>query len=277
MWISVNFIPDFDTSRKVVGIFVFTYDVTELKKTEEKIKEQNKALAEINASKDKLFSIIAHDLRSPLRAILSFSNLIDDESNTSKEVGTIAEYNTYLKQSARNLNSLLENLLQWAKSQLGSIKYQATNFNLSKVIEDNIEILRLKAKEKSIDIISQIDENIRVHADINMVNTIIRNLLSNAIKFSYPKSEISLFSETEGNMLRLSVRDRGMGISRSKQDMLFKIDSNLSTLGTNNETGTGLGLILCKEFVEENGGLIEIKSEEGKGATFTFTIPLKDA
>ncbi len=242
-----------------------------------KLEESNEKLRLINSTKDKFFSIIAHDLRSPLGAILSFSNLIDDECSSAKEIETVAEYNSYLNQSARNLNSLLENLLQWSKSQLGSIQHHAINFNLSKVIDDNIEIQRLKAKEKSIDIVSHVDGNINVYADINMVNTIIRNLLSNAIKFSYPKSGITLFAETKGNMLKLSVQDKGMGISRSKQDMLFKIDSNLSTLGTNNETGTGLGLILCKEFAEENGGTIEIKSEEGQGATFTFTIPLKKA
>jgi signal transduction histidine kinase len=242
-----------------------------------KLEESNEKLQVMNSTKDKFFSIIAHDLRSPLGAILSFSNLIDDECNSTKNIDTVTEYNTYLNQSARNLNSLLENLLQWSKSQLGSIKHHAFNFNLSQVIEDNIEIQRLKAKEKSIDIISRIEGNISVYADINMVNTIIRNLLSNAIKFSYPQSEVILYAETEGNMLKLSVQDKGMGISRSKQEKLFKIDSNLSTLGTNKETGTGLGLILCKEFVETNGGTIELKSEEGKGATFTFTIPLKDA
>ncbi|MFT5749775.1 MAG: signal transduction histidine kinase [Ancylomarina sp.] len=242
-----------------------------------KLGESNEKLRLINSTKDKFFSIIAHDLRSPLGAILSFSNLIDDECSSDKEIKTVAEYNTYLNQSARNLNSLLENLLEWSKSQLGSIKHHAINFNLSKVIGDNIEIQRLKAKEKSIDIISQIDENIDVYADINMVNTIIRNLLSNAIKFSYPKSEITLSTEKEGNMLHLSVQDRGIGINHTNQEKLFKIDSNVSTLGTNKETGTGLGLILCKEFVETNGGTISITSEETKGSTFTFTIPLKDA
>ena len=242
-----------------------------------KLEESNEKLKLINSTKDKFFSIIAHDLRSPLGAILSFSNLIDDECSSTKDIDTVTEYNTYLNQSARNLNSLLENLLQWSKAQLGSIKHHPINLNLSQIIEDNIEIQRLKAKEKSINIKSLVDGNISVYADINMVNTIVRNLLSNAIKFSYPKSEIILSSETKSNMLHLSVQDKGIGISQSKQEKLFKIDSNLSTLGTNNETGTGLGLILCKEFVKENGGTVKIKSEEGKGATFTFTIPLKNA
>ena len=242
-----------------------------------KLEVSNEKLRLINSTKDKFFSIIAHDLRSPLGAILSFSNLIDDECSSSKEIETVAEYNTYLNESARNLNSLLENLLQWAKSQLGSIKHQAVDFYLSEMIEENIEIQRLKAKEKSIEIISHIDKNIHVNADINMVNTIIRNLLSNAIKFSYPKSEISIFAETKGNMLHLSVQDRGIGISHLNQEMLFEIDSNLSTLGTNKETGTGLGLILSKEFTETNGGTIWIESEEGKGSVFTFTIPLQNS
>ncbi|MRT94396.1 tetratricopeptide repeat protein [Ancylomarina sp. 16SWW S1-10-2] len=242
-----------------------------------KLEKSNEKLKLINNTKDKFSSIIAHDLRSPLGAILSFSNLIDDECNSSKEIETVAEYNTYLNQSARNLNSLLENLLQWSKSQLGNIKHYATDFNLSLVIEENIEIQKLKAKEKSIEIKSQIEENTHVYADINMVNTIIRNLLSNAIKFSYPKTEIIILTKVEDKMLHLSVQDRGIGINQDKQEKLFKIGSNLSTLGTNNETGTGLGLILCKEFAETNGGKIWITSEESKGSTFTFTIPLKEA
>ncbi|MGZ2370646.1 tetratricopeptide repeat protein [Ancylomarina sp. YFZ004] len=242
-----------------------------------KLEESNKKLRLINSTKDKFFSIIAHDLRSPLGAILSFSNLIDDECSSSKEIETVAEYNSYLNQSARNLNSLLENLLQWSKSQLGSIKHLAIDFNLSEVIEENIEIQRLKAKEKSIEISFHIEQDIRVYADINMTNTVIRNLLSNAIKFSYPKSEINLFAKIDGKMLQLSVQDNGIGISQAQQDKLFKIESNTSTLGTNNETGTGLGLILCKEFVETNGGSIWIDSEEKKGANFTFTIPLQNS
>ncbi len=242
-----------------------------------KLEESNGKLQVMNSTKDKFFSIIAHDLRSPLGAILSFSNLIDDECSSSKEIETVAEYNTYLNQSSRNLFSLLENLLEWSKSQLGSIKHQAVDFYLSEVIEENIEIQRLKAKEKSIKIISHIDKNIHVNADINMINTVIRNLLNNGIKFSYPKSEINLFAKVDGKMLQLSVQDKGIGISQAQQDDLFKIESNTSTLGTNKETGTGLGLILCKEFVEINGGTIWIESQESKGATFTFTIPLKEA
>lgn len=242
-----------------------------------KLEESNEKLKLINSTKDKFFSIIAHDLRSPLGAILSFSNLIDNECSSFKEIKTVTEYNTYLNQSARNLNSLLENLLQWAKSQLGSIKYEAITFNLSEVVDENIELQRLKAKEKSIEINSNIEQDIHVYADINMINTVIRNLLSNAIKFSFPKSEINLFAKVDGKMLQLSVQDNGIGISQEQQNKLFNIESNTSTLGTNKETGTGLGLILCKEFVETNKGTIWIESEEKKGANFTFTIPLQNS
>lgn len=245
------------------------------KDTNIKLEESNKQLKLINSTKDKFFSIIAHDLRSPLGAILSFSNLIDNECQSSKEVKTVSEYNSYLNQAARNLNSLLENLLQWAKSQLGNIKFQPIPLNIANLIQNNIEIQKFKAKEKSITIISHVDDTTSAYADINMINTVVRNLLSNAIKFSYPKSDINLRANINGKMLQLSVQDKGIGISESKQKKLFNIDSNQSTLGTNNETGTGLGLILCKEFVETNGGTIWITSEEGEGATFTFTIPLK--
>jgi len=242
-----------------------------------KLEESNKQLQIINSTKDKFFSIIAHDLRSPLGAILSFSKLIDNESKASKEIELIAEYNNLVNQSAHKLYSLLENLLTWAKSQLGSISYIVVPCDLSDIVLDNIEVLKLKAKEKSIEITTKLDANIQVYADTNMLNTVIRNLLSNAIKFSFPKSTVTISHKIEGNMVSLSVQDQGVGISQAQQDKLFNIESNESTLGTNKETGTGLGLILCKEFVEKNGGSIWIESEEGKGSIFTFTIPLQNS
>lgn len=238
-----------------------------------KLEHTNRELQLINSTKDKFFTIIAHDLRSPLGAILAFSNLISDETSSSKEIETIKEYNTYLNQSARNLYSLLENLLQWAKSQLGSIKYQAINFDLSEVIKDNIDIQKLKAKEKSIRIISKLEANTSVFADINMINTIIRNLLSNALKFSHPNSEIIISAKIDTDLIRLSIRDHGLGISLENQKKLFNIDSDFSTIGTNNETGSGLGLILCKEFIEINGGEIWVDSIEKRGSIFTFSLP----
>ena len=238
-----------------------------------KLEDSNGKLQLINSTKDKFFTIIAHDLRSPLGAILCFSNLISDETNSSKEIDTIKEYNTYLNQSARNLFSLLENLLQWAKSQLGSIKYQAFDFDLSEVIKDNIEIQKLKAKEKSIKIVSNLEANTSVYADINMINTVIRNLLSNALKFSHPDTEIIISAKVDSDLIQLSIRDQGLGISMENQKKLFNIDSNVSTVGTNDETGTGLGLILCKEFVETNGGNIWVDSMVNRGSIFTFSLP----
>jgi len=242
-----------------------------------KLEESNGKLKVMNSTKDKFFTIIAHDLRSPLGAILGFSDLINDEISSSKEIETVKEYNGYLNQSAHNLYSLLENLLEWAKSQLGSIKYEAIAFDLSEVIKNNIEIQKLKAKEKSIGIVSKLEANTLVTADINMINTIIRNLLSNALKFSHPHTEITISAKLDTDYIRLSIQDQGLGISMKNQEKLFNIDSNFSTVGTNKEIGTGLGLILCKEFVEKNGGTISIESEEGKGSVFTFTIPLQNS
>jgi len=238
-----------------------------------KLEESNGKLQLMNSTKDKFFTIIAHDLRSPLGGILGFSNLISDETSSTKEIETIKEYNTYLNQSARNLHSLLENLLQWAKSQLGSIKYQATDFDLSEVIKDNIEIQKLKAKEKSIKIVSKLEANTSVFADINMINTVIRNLLSNALKFSHRNSEVIISAKVDTDSIQLSIRDKGLGISMENQKKLFNIDNNFSTVGTNEETGTGLGLILCKEFVETNGGKIWVDSMENRGSIFTFSLP----
>ncbi len=262
----------------LIVIIILLRNMTKANKTIKninlKLEDSNEQLKIINKTKDKFFSIIAHDLRSPLGAILSFSNLIHDESNSSQEISLINEYNTYLNQSARNLNSLLENLLQWSKSQLGNMKYQAIDFDLSEIVQENIEIQKLKSKEKSITFTSKLNPNIHVFADVNMVNTIIRNLFSNALKFSYPKSEIIISTQLNGDTIQLSVQDFGVGMNADKQSKLFSIDNNTSTLGTKQETGTGLGLILCKEFVEANGGQIWIESEEKKGSTFTFTLPL---
>ena len=243
-----------------------------IKKINGMLEESNQKLKVMNVTKDKFFSIIAHDLRSPFNAILGFSELIKDEINTKKDIDLINEYNESVNESAHNLFTLLENLLQWANSQRGELEFSPTQFDLFEIIQSNLTIFSLKASDKSIKLISNIKPNTMVYGDINMINTIVRNLISNALKFTDSNGEIHLSTRIENNFVFLSVKDSGIGISKENQEKLFRLDGNFTTCGTNDETGSGLGLILCKEFVEKNGGNIWVESEINKGSKFVFSL-----
>jgi len=237
-----------------------------------KLEESNSKLKIINATKDKFFSIIAHDLKSPFNAILGFSELIKSEVKNEKNIKIIEEYNTNINESANSLFTLLENLLQWANDQRGILKFTPTQVDLYELIQSNLTIFKLKATDKSIKLFSDIKPNTVAFGDVNMVNTIVRNLISNALKFTEENGEIFLSTKQNGNFIQLSVKDNGIGISKNDQDKLFRLDSNFTTIGTNYETGSGLGLILCEEFVKKNGGEIWFESEEKKGSTFIFSL-----
>ncbi len=237
-----------------------------------KLEESNSKLKIMNATKDKFFSIIAHDLRSPFNAILGFSELIKNEVKEGKNITTIEEFNDNIHESANSLFTLLENLLQWANDQRGVLEFTPTQIDLYQLIQSNLTIFKLKAADKSIKIFSDIKPNTVAFGDVNMVNTIIRNLISNALKFTDKDGEIFLSTVLDGNFIHLSVKDTGIGISENDQDKLFILDGNFTTKGTNDESGSGLGLILCKEFVMKNGGEIWVESEENKGSNFIFSL-----
>lgn len=244
----------------------------ELEESNQKLEETNQKLEVMNATKDKFFSIIAHDLRSPFNSILGFSKLITTEISTSKDLEIIKEYNDSVNESADNLFSLLENLLQWAKCQQDKIEYSPVKFDLQDVIHSNINLFKLKTKDKSINLISDTKLETYVNADVNMVDTILRNLISNAIKFTNLNGEITITSEQKNGFFNISIKDTGIGISSENQEKLFSLNKNYTTTGTNNETGSGLGLLLCKEFVIKNGGDIWVDSEPNKGSKFTFSL-----
>lgn len=237
-----------------------------------KLEESNTKLKTMNATKDKFFSIIAHDLRSPFNAILGFSELIKCEVRDGKNIERVEEYNANINDSAKNLFNLLENLLQWANEQRGVLEFTPTQFDLYDLIQSNLTIFKLKADDKSIKLFSDIKPNTVAFGDINMVNTIVRNLISNALKFTEKNGEIYLSTKQDGNFIHLSVKDTGIGISKKDQNKLFRLDCNFTTIGTNDESGSGLGLILCEEFVKKNGGEIWVESEENKGSTFVFSL-----
>ncbi|MGE0088300.1 MAG: tetratricopeptide repeat protein [Bacteroidales bacterium] len=245
----------------------------QLKDANEKLSSSEKNLKELNATKDKFFSIIAHDLKNPFQALLGFSETLYTRNNelTDKE---IQEYSKIIYESSQNLFNLLGNLLQWSKSQLGNIKVAPEKVILTEIYDEATSLLTLTADNKNIKLINQIPEGFTVFADKHIVSTVIRNLVSNAIKFTNQGGEITISSEFKGDEALISVSDNGIGIKPENLDKLFKIDYSYSTKGTDNEQGTGLGLILCKELIEENNGRIWCESTYGKGSNFYFTLPL---
>jgi len=249
-------------------------DEIAVKNTE--IELHNSKLQEFNATKDKFFSIIAHDLRNAFTSILGFSNLLaDSPSNFSKE----ETINFFIKMNAaaQNAYKLLENLLEWSRAQTGKIEFAPKELVLKNIVFENIGLCENQANTKSISISCQIPDKFVVHADRNMLNTILRNLISNAIKFTHRGGSISISSEQHDDFHVITVSDTGIGMSESTRNKLFKINEKTSIPGTEKEMGTGIGLILCKEFVERHGGIIWVESEPGKGSDFKFTIPATHA
>jgi signal transduction histidine kinase len=226
----------------------------------------------LNASKDKFFSIISHDLKAPYQGLLSVLDLLIREYDNLDDEEKKEIFLKIRNNSQRTYN-LLDNLLQWSRMQTGKMSYEPIRINLVKVLSGVIDLYCESANIKKINIKHEIDENLHLTADLNMMQLIMRNLLSNAIKFSNPGCEILVSAEDKGGHVEISVNDSGIGISKQKAEHLFKIDVQSSTMGTAKETGTGLGLLLCKDMVKLHKGDIRVESEEGKGSTFTISIP----
>lgn len=256
-------------------------EINERKQAEEAIlvaqrelKDKNTQLQELNAGKDKFFSIIAHDLRGPLNSLKVLTQVTEDQFD-SYSPDKLKEVVALQHTSIDNLCNLLENLLTWSRIQRGMIEYQPQQTDVKGVIERNIALLTSNAEQKQITLRSSIPEKVFAYADPNMVDTIVRNLLSNALKFTGPSGTVDVSTTQDEAHVNVSVSDTGMGIDEKTLPKLFRIDTVYHKRGTAGEKGTGLGLILCKEFVEKNEGKIGVKSEVGKGSTFTFTLPKK--
>jgi len=234
-------------------------------------------LIESNKTKDKFFSIIAHDLRSPFDSMIGFSNMLNENFDefTKEEQ---KEYHRIIHTNIESTFKLLKNLLIWSEAERGTIEFKPENENLFLISKAVIDLIKLTADSKSINIKTEIPQHILLTVDKNMLSTIIRNLLTNAIKFTPDRGEITIAAELqkdEGNntFVEIRVKDNGVGISMDIQSKLFDIGESISTAGTSDEKGTGLGLNICKEFVEKHEGRIWVKSEVGKGSTFYFTLP----
>ena len=247
-------------------------DITERMRDEAEIKLKNEELINLNATKDKFFSIIAHDLKSPFNSIIGFSNLLIRQIE-EKDYASIEKYAGIIQNSSQQAMDLLMNLLEWSRSQTGRIVYTPEKIDISTSINKAAELFLALAQQKSITIYLETSANLSFFADKAMINTILRNLISNAIKFTNVGGEISISAKQMLNDLVVSVSDNGVGMDEKSISMLFRIDQNHTTLGTNEEKGTGLGLLLCKEFVEKHGGKIWVESFPGKGSKFHFSIP----
>ncbi|MDD4604294.1 MAG: PAS domain-containing sensor histidine kinase [Bacteroidales bacterium] len=248
-------------------------DITDRKTVELMLIKQAEELKDLNATKDKFFSIIAHDLKNPFNTILGFIGVLKNEYQELDDT-EIQKYINTISISAERAYNLLENLLLWARTQTGTIEFLPEVFNLQNNLWDTIQLLEDMAKKKSISITYTIPDHCFVFADKNMIDTIIRNLLSNAIKFTPKDGNIHISVVVRNDLMEISVKDSGVGIPSVTIDSIFKMDQKISTLGTEKEKGSGLGLLLCKEFVERHGGKIWVKSKSGKGSVFTFTIPV---
>jgi signal transduction histidine kinase len=244
----------------------------EIKATAEELSVANEELTKSNATKDKLFSIIAHDIKNPFNAIIGFSQMIIDKwSKIDNE--RIKHMVEKIYSSSKNIYSLLENLLQWSRSQMGSIKLNPESISLYYLAKENIYLLSNLTAQKNISVRLGIPNDLHCYADSQMIRTVIRNILTNAVKFT-ENGTITIGSEIEGNMVKVLINDTGIGMTEDKLNNLFEVAQSKSTQGTRGEQGTGLGLIICKEFITKNYGEISAKSEVGKGTTFVFTLPL---
>ncbi len=252
---------------------------TELKELntnlEKKVELRTKELKELNATKDKFFSIIAHDLKNPFNTLLGFSELLITNIN-KYDKGRIQEFINIIYQTSKNAYMLLENLLEWARSQTGRLDMAPANIGIAELVDENIDLISNNASSKKLELINKIDKNVTAYADSNMTHTVIRNLLSNAVKYTEPGGKIEIISKKRDKYIEITVSDTGIGIKKENMEKLFRIDENFSTKGTNDETGTGLGLILCKEFVKKNGGEIWVNTTFGKGSDFTFKLPAQE-
>ncbi|HOV13849.1 MAG TPA: HAMP domain-containing sensor histidine kinase, partial [Spirochaetota bacterium] len=264
----------YDSKKRPSGIVGIILDITKIKNLENELLEKNRELNELNKTKDKFFSIIAHDLRGPLLYFPNIINMMLDTLNTmSKE--TLVEYLKRLFEASNRTNNLIENLLEWSRLQFQQVKLNKNYFEMFDNINNVVSLFSNVASLKNIKIINQVEKNLYVYADLNMINTVLRNLLNNAIKFSYEKGEILINSEknNDNNYLKINIIDFGTGMSKLRVEKLFNIENNVSVSGTDGEKGSGLGLIICKDFIEKNSGKISVLSEEGKGSIFSIYLP----
>lgn len=261
----LRFFPEFNSENEVGSVIGVSRNITDLKQSEIE-------LLQLNIDKDRFISILGHDLKSPLLTLLNFSELLV-ENVQDYDRSELKSMLTKMMESTKSTYNLLEDILTWTKAQSGKIPYNPKKVLFAEICENTIGVLKQNATAKSLTISYQFTDSLTVFADIDMLRTILRNLISNAIKFTNTGGEISIKAEASPENVTISVSDNGIGIAPKDMKKLFKMTEVISTSGTANEKGTGLGLLLCQEFVEKHGGKIWVESEEGKGSIFNFTLP----
>ncbi len=268
----VNKATYYNNDSTVGGVIGVLNDITDIRHAEQQLKESEQKLKEANASKDKFFSIIAHDLKNPLQEILLASHMII-KNNQRGEHENLDTNIKHIHSSVTHVTELLQNLLQWSRSQSGTINFSPDYIDMHYLVGKVSKLLSTKAMKKNITLANNIDEDLVCYCDSNMIETVIRNLVSNALKFTHDKGIIEINSFEDEQNTTIEIKDNGIGISEEDLSKLFRIDVHHTTIGVQKEEGTGLGLILCQEFVEKNNGKIWVESKLGSGSSFKFTLP----
>jgi PAS domain S-box-containing protein len=278
-WNQTNIFPVLNEKNKIQNLILIDSDISELKKAEIQIKEQKialeqqaKELDDLNKTKDRLFSIIAHDLKNPFHSILGFTEILQKKyHNIERE--KLRDYLEMINTSTTTAYQLLENLLEWARAQTKRLKVSPEEISINQLVSEIIALQKVHAGSKNIVFSDEMIEDSRAYADRNMINTVIRNLTSNAIKYTNEGGSITFSSRLEKDKLIFEISDTGIGIPQERLDAMFQLDKVNSTAGTAGEAGTGLGLIVCHEFIKHNQGTISVSSKPGKGSTFKITLP----
>ncbi len=272
-WESAVISPVKDAEGTITHFLAVKEDITERIKSEQELKLKNEELVKLNAEKNKFFSIISHDLRGPLGGFMGLTEMLTEDSQDFTE-DEKKEAISALNDLAHNTFKLLENLLEWAQMDRGVLTFNPEKIDLKTAITECVKIAAESARVKNIEIVSELADGSVVFADNNMLHTVIRNLLSNAIKFTPVGGKVTVSAATaENKLIVISVKDTGIGMNDEMRNNIFRIDVKTKRPGTQGEPSTGLGLLLCKEFIERHGGKIRVESEVGKGSTFSFTLP----
>jgi len=246
--------------------------IQQLHKQNQQLDEKKNMLNSLIETKDKFFSIIAHDLKNPFNTLLGFSSLLKEQLK-SRDYIKAENFSDQIYQASRQGFNLLNNLLDWSRSQTGVMEYSPEQFNLEAMIDEISLLYAPVADQKFLHMRIEIQSGLIIFADRNMLNTVLRNLISNAIKYSYKQGEITIKVKVKKDETEVSVSDTGTGIKKDRMDELFRLDSSYTETGTDGERGTGLGLVLCKDFIDQHKGRIWVDTNPGKGSTFNFSIP----
>lgn len=278
-WNQTNIFPILDAKNEISNLILIDSDISDLKLAEKRIKQQNREirtqareLQKTNSTKDRIFSIIAHDLKNPFHTIMGFIEIIQDQFD-ELDREKLQEYLDMIRLSSSSAYQLLQDLLDWARTQTGKVSFEPSNLVIKEIAGEVISLLQLQASEKGVILIDETDPSIRCFADKKMIGTILRNLAGNAIKYSRKGDTITFAAQRNKNEITVSVADTGIGMTEEMQRNLFQLEKVISRAGTAGESGTGLGLLVCDEFTRINKGKMSVSSLPDRGSTFSFTLP----